>query len=493
MHDNKGQIKAKSIKSNYIYNVLYEVFALLAPLITTPYVSRVLGAEGVGLYGFTYSLAQYFVILGNLGVATYGQMAVASVRDDRKAVSKLFWELFILRGTTTILSMMVYVAVSMSSPTYRTARLILAVLIFASVFDLSWFFRGIEDFSKVVIRNFVIKIATIALIFALVKTKEDVYVYISLIAISTLLGNLTFIIPIRKILTKVSVREFQFRHHLKECMVFFLPTIATSVYTLLDKSMLGWLTGGTLENGYYEQSHKIEQILITVIISLNTIMRSRMSYLYSHGFMNEMKRRMNRSLSFIMMIAIPMAAGLSGIASNFIPLFLGPGYEKSIPLLQIFSLLFICIGLSNCLNTHFLGPAGRQGKNNYVLVAGACVNAICNYISIPKFGAIGAAVSSVLAEALILCGYLYLSRDFVKVRDLLKLGWKYAISGCLMLVAVKCVGNIDVDTIISLIIQVAVGVITYLMLLLVLNDSFLRKDAIEMVKSILSRGNRNVK
>lgn len=487
MQDNKGQIKAKSIRSNYIYNVLYEIFALLAPLITTPYVSRVLGAEGVGLYGFTYSLAQYFVILGNLGVATYGQMAVASVRDDRKATSKLFWELVILRGTTTIVSMIIYIAVSMCSPTYRTARLILSVLIFASVLDLTWFFRGIEDFSKVVIRNFVIKIVTIVLVFALVKTKEDVYVYISLIAVSTFLGNLTFLIPARKILTKVSFREFRFKHHLKECMVFFLPTIATSVYTLLDKSMLGWLTGGTLENGYYEQAHKIEQILITIIISLNTIMRSRMSYLYSHGMMDEMKQRMERSLSFIMMIAFPMAAGLTGIASNFIPLFLGAGYEKSIPLLQIFSLLFIFIGLSNCLNTHFLGPSGRQGKNNYVLVIGACINAVCNYITIPQYGALGAAFSSVLAEALILCGYLYLARDFIRVTDILKLGWKYIAACIIMTGVILLVDALEISMLLKLCIQLSLGASIYFCLLTIMRDRFFAIAAKTGIKAITKR------
>lgn len=491
MQDNKGQIKARSIKSNYIYNVLYEIFALLAPLITTPYVSRVLGPEGVGVYGFTYSLAQYFVILGNLGVATYGQMAIASVRNDRHAVSKLFYELFILRGTTTIISMLIYVGVSMMSPSYRTARLILAVLVFSSVFDLSWFFRGVEDFSKVVIRNFVIKIATIVMIFALIKSRDDVYIYISLIAVSSLLGNLTFLIPIRKLITAVDFKELRFKNHLKECMVFFLPTIATSVYTVLDKSMLGWLTGGTLENGYYEQAHKIEQILITVIISLNTIMRSRMSFLYSQGLMDEMRQRLNKSLSFIMMIAVPMAAGLAGIAPNFIPVFLGDGYEKSVPLLQIFSLLFIFIGLSNCLNTHFLGPAGRQGKNNYVLVAGACVNALFNYFTIPKYGSIGAAVSSVLAEALILFGYLFLARDFIRLSRIIKLGWKYIVSGVAMMMIVTVAGRIKMNEIPLLAVQVMAGVLSYLAFLIVLRDRFIREDALDSVKNVLKHGKKH--
>lgn len=488
--DTNNNLQPKSIKKNYLYNLAYEVFALLTPLITTPYISRVLGAEGVGIYSYTYSLAQYFVLFGNLGVMTYGQMVIAGVREDKEKTSKAFFELWILRFITMSISLGLYAAISFMSMEYREARLILGIFVFAAVFDFTWLFRGIEDFSKVVIRNFIVKIFMIAMIFAYVKTKQDVNLYIFFIAMSTLLGNITFFISIKGVICRVPIRSLKIGQHIKPTLVFFIPTIATSVYTLLDKTMIGLLTEGTVQNGYYEQAHKIEQMLLVIITSLNTIMRSRMAYLYQHGKLNEMRERLNRSISFILMIAIPMSAGLIAISPVLIPWFLGKGFEESIVLLQIFSLLLVVIGLSNCLNTHFLGPSGRQAKNNYVLIVGAVINFVCNYISIPKYGAIGAAIASVVAELLILIGYLYLIRDFFKIGTIIYLGWRNFIAGMVMYAIVSQLRCLNLGSFALLITQIVSGIGIYLLILLILRDEFLFKG-VELVISTMK--NRRAK
>lgn len=470
--ESESSIKPKSIGVNYILNLVYEIFALLTPLITTPYVSRVLGAEGVGIYSYTNSIAQYFILFGNLGVATYGQMQIAKFREDKREVSKIFYELWILRAVTMSISLAIYLAASMLSEEYRSTRLVLGILIFASIFDITWLFRGIEDFTKVVLRNFVVKIAMIIMIFMLVKSPDDVGIYVFLISLSTLLGNFSFLFSIKNILCKVPIRSLEIRRHVKECFVFFIPTIATSVYTILDKTMLGLLTDGTAENGYYEQAHRVEQILIVIITSLNTIMRSRMSLLYKQKRYSEMHSRLDNSIQFILLISCAMTAGLIGIADTFIPLFLGDGFEESIGLLKIFAFLLIIIGLSNCLNTHFLGPSGRQGKNNYILIFGALVNFIFNYYSIPILGATGAAISSVLAETLILLGYLYLSRDFFKAGSIFKFGWRYFLAGIIMEVCVSYLGKIPINSIAVLLLQIVSGVFLYLIMLFALRDGF---------------------
>ena len=468
------KITAKSIKINYFYNLVYEVFAVIAPLITTPYISRVLEPEGVGIYSFTYSIAQYFVIVGNLGISISGQMKIAEARDDIYKTSKIFYELFILRFITVSASILIYLVVAFNANSYRTARIILGMFVFASVFDVSWFFRGIENFSKVVFRDVFVKVLMIVMIFTFVKTRQDVNKYILLIAASALLGNLTYLVSLKKILVKVPFKELRIFEHFKSCLVFFIPTIATSVYTILDKTMLGWLTGNTIENGYYEQAHKIEQILLIIITSLNTIMRSRMTYLYGQGKYREMKDKLADSLSLILFLSIGMSAGIIGTAKVLIPLFLGDGFLKCITLLRIFSLLLILIGISNCLNTHFLGPSGRQGKNNIVLIFGALVNALCNYIVIPQYGAIGAACASVLAELIILLGYLFLSRDFYNPIGLLAAGWRYLLAGFIMCICVMYFGNyIRIAPVIKLSLQIVAGCVIYLLIIFALKDKFL--------------------
>lgn len=475
------RITAKSIKINYLYNLVYEVFAVIAPLITTPYISRVLEPEGVGIYSFTYSIAQYFVIVGNLGISISGQMKIAEARDDIYKTSKIFYELFILKVITVSVSILIYLTISFNATFYRTARIILGMFVFASVFDVSWFFRGIENFSKVVFRDVFVKVLMIIMIFTFVKTREDVNIYILLIAASALLGNLTYLISLKKLLVKVPINELRVFEHFRSSLVFFIPTIATSVYTILDKTMLGWLTGNAIENGYYEQAHKIEQILLLIITSLNTIMRSRMTYLFGQGNYEEMRKKLKNSLSLILFLSIGMSAGLIGTAKVLIPLFLGDGFFKCVALLRIFSLLLIVIGISNCLNTHFLGPSGRQGKNNIVLILGALINALCNYIVIPKYGAIGAACASVLAEMIILCGYLFLARDFYNSVGLFTAGWRYLTAGIIMSICVTYLGEcIQLEAIIKLLLQIIVGCVIYLLIILILKDTFL----IEFTKNI---------
>ncbi len=479
------KITAKSIKINYLYNLVYEVFAVIAPLITTPYVSRVLEPEGVGIYSFTYSIAQYFVILGNLGISISGQMKIAEARDDIYKTSKIFYELFFLRFITVSMSILIYLALAFNATSYRTARIILGMFVFASVFDVSWFFRGIENFSKVVFRDIFVKVFMIIMIFTFVKTRQDVNIYILLIAASALLGNLTYFVSLKKILVKVQINELRVFEHFKSCLVFFIPTVATSVYTILDKTMLGWLTGNAIENGYYEQAHKIEQILLIIITSFNTIMRSRMTYLFGLGKYEEMKMKLERSLSLILFLSIGMSAGLIGTAKVLIPLFLGDGFFKCVALLRIFSLLLILIGISNCLNTHFLGPCGRQGKNNIVLILGAVINALCNYIVIPKYGAIGAACASVLAELIILLGYLFLSRDFYNPIRLFTVCWRYLIAGIVMCICVMHLGEcIQLESIIKLLLQIVAGCVIYLLIIFALKDKFLI-DFVKNAKKIL--------
>lgn len=465
-------IKPQSIKKNYILSLIYEVFSLLTPLITAPYISRVLGAEGVGIFSYTDSIAQYFIMIGNLGIATYGQMEVARCRDDNDKLSRTFFELWILRIITMVISLICYIIIAFSSKRYQTELLISGISILAAALDLTWLFRGIENFSLIVVRNFVVKVIMIFMIFTFVKQKSDILLYILFVSLSLFVGNLTFLMPLRKLINKVNYRELDILRHIRPCLIFFVPTIATSVYKLLDKTMLGILTEGTSQNGYYEQAHKIEQLLITVIMTLNTIMRSRMAYLFELKQFKEIRFRLDRSISFILMLAMPMTFGLIAVAPVFIPVFLGNGFQESIILLQIFALLLIFIGLSNCINTHFLAPAGRQKKNNYVLIGGAVINFACNLISIPRFGAVGAACSSVLAEAIILLGYLYLARDFIRIKDIFNLGWKYLIAGVVMFCCIQIFNLNMINPILQLMFKIIIGTVVYGIIILLIKDQY---------------------
>lgn len=480
-------IQPKSIKLNYMITLAYEAFSLLVSLVTVPYVSRVFTPQEIGVYSFSETIAQYFIIFGNLGIATYGQIVIAKRRDDVAEMSKAFAELWALRLCTMLLSFGVFMLAAFNGGRYRTALLIQGLLVFGAAFDLTWLFRGIENFSLVVTRNIVVKVLIVSLVFLLVKKREDIYLYIFLMAVSTLIGNLTFLIPLRRVVRPVDLKSLDIVQHLRPCMVFFIPTIATSIYLMLDKAMLGLMTVGSEQNGYYEQAHRIEQVTIVVITSLNLIMRSRMSYLYERRDWEKFRYLFRRSVNFIMMLSIPMALGMIAVAPQLIPVYLGAGYEPSIPLLRIFSTLLVIIGLSNCLNTHILSPSGRQGKNNYVLISGAVLNVICNALWIPRYGAIGASCASVLAELLILTGYLVLARDFITPATLLLWGWRYIVSGALMTLALMGVDRIGLSTLSALLIKILCGGAVYFTAVFALRDPFAAEGLNILIKKLKLR------
>ena len=251
-----------SVRKNYIYNLIYQVLTLLTPFITTPYISRILGPEGTGIQSYTNSVVQYFAILAALGTASYGQREIARHRDDKKERSRIFWELELLCAATTAVCLIVWMGVIGFSQEYRPYYAVLTLTLAAVALDISWFFGGLEQYGLIVLRNLIIKAAGILMLFLFIKSREDLLLYVGLIAATGFLGNLSMWGYLRHFLVRVDWRALKIRRHFKETLVYFVPTIATSVYTILDKTMLGWFTGGDkTQNGYCEHGKNSDPVL----------------------------------------------------------------------------------------------------------------------------------------------------------------------------------------------------------------------------------------
>ena len=269
---------APSIRENYTYNLLYQILTLITPFITTPYIARVLGTNGVGIQSYTSSVVQYFSILAALGTASYGQREIARHRDDRRERSRVFWEIELLCAGTTALCLVVWLGVIAFSKAYAPYYAALTMTLAAVAFDISWMFGGMEQYRLIVIRNTAIKLAGIALMFLFVKDSGDLLLYIALLAATGLLGNISMWGYLGRFVDPVDVRSLKIRRHLKEVIVYFIPTIATSVYTILDKTMIGWFSGSDKsENGYYEYATGFVNMAKILIISFNAVMSARMS------------------------------------------------------------------------------------------------------------------------------------------------------------------------------------------------------------------------
>lgn len=462
----------QSITKNYILNTAYQMLNLIAPLITAPYIARVLGAEGVGIYSYTTSVVAFFSIFAVLGTTTYGQQVIAQIRDDIPNRSKVFWEIEFLSLLTTLISIVLWVCLFTFNAEYKNYYIILTIELLAVGFDISWFYSGLERFSCIVYHNIVIKVVSIVLLFLLVKTESDVGVYIAILAISKLLGNVCSWIALPWFVQKVSLCEVKLGHHFKETLVYFIPTIAASVYSYLDKLMIQWFTDSNAENGYYEQANKIIRIAYTMIISVNTVMASRMAYLFAQKKEEEIKIKLETAMAFILTIGIACVFGIIAIAPNFVPWFYGEGYEAVIVLLIAGSPLVIILSIHNFLAAQYLVPSGQRIRSTKGVFVGAGVNFVCNLALIPHLQSMGAVIGTLLAELSVCAVYFWMSKEYVPMGWMFKYLPRQLFAGSVMLLVLRWMGQSSSGNIMLTFVQVIVGVVIYFVILFLTKEKF---------------------
>ena len=463
----------KSIAKNYLYNLAYQLLTILLPLITTPYLSRVLGVEPIGIYGYTVSIVTYFILFGSLGVAMYGQREIAYLQQDKKGQTKTFWEIVIVRAISLTISMSVFYFVFGRTGQYALYYKILLIQIIANVFDISWLFQGLEEFDKTVIRNMIVKLLCLALIFILVKKASDLWKYFAIYVGADLLGNLSLWLYLPKYLEKINIKAIELKKHIKPALALFLPQIAIQIYTVLDKTMVGVITNNMAEVGYYEQAQKIVRAMILVVSALGTVMSSRIANEHSKGNKEEINNCLKQSFNFAWFLGIPMMFGLIAIATNFVPWYYGQGFEPVIGVLMATSPIILAIGLNNVTGIQYLIQTGDEKIFTKSVIIGAVVNVIINYILIKLMGAAGAAISSAIAEIVILLIQINYLKNKINIKEMFVISWKCWISGIVMFVCIWTLSNILSASILNTIIEVAIGGIVYIAILMILKYKFL--------------------
>ena len=459
-----------SIRKNFIYNTIYQIFIFITPLLTAPYTARVLGVQGIGLQSFVGSIASYFTMFAALGTSSYGQREIARCKDEDDNRSKTFWEIMIVKGITVGITLLVWIFVVAYSKEYSLFFAVHTITIAASFFDISWYFSGIENFRTIVVKNIVIRLLSIVCLFTLIHSAEDLLLYIAILASSSFLGNISMWFSLNGNVKRTRIHPVDLKRHFKETIVYFIPTIAVSVYTILDKTMLGLLTDGTYENGYYEQAHKLVDMTKAIVVSLNTVMYSRMSYLFKKGKTGEMKKHLGQSIDIIILLSMPMIMGVMGVAKTLVPLFFGENYDKVVDLLYLCMPLVLIIGLSNCLGQQYLTPSGQRKQSNRCVILGATINFAINCLLIPKFGSYGAAISSLIAEITILILYIFMSRTQLNIREVIKNNAVRVVSALIMFAIVYTMNYFKMNDSIKLALQITVGAGAYFLFLALFRD-----------------------
>ena len=462
----------KSIKKNYIFNLIYQVLALLAPLITTPYISRVLGAEAIGEYSYAYSIVYYYMLFAILGTATYAEREISFCRDDKEKRTKRFWDLLVLRIITSVISFSVYSLGVSAFFRNKIMAMIVSINIVSVALDIVWLFQGMEEFGRIVLRDTFVKISTILLIFTFVKREQDMYIYALIMSISPVVSALSLWPFVRKYVDKIDLRKIQPFKDFKNVMALFIPTLAISIYAMLDKTMIGLFTTTKVENGYYEQATKLSKTALTVVTSLGTVMIPRISYYFEKKQTDLIELYMLKSYRFAFLLGFPICFGLMGISSNLVPWFYGTGFEKVAVLLKVSSFLVIAIGLSNITGLQYLVPTKQQDKLTKSVCLGAFVNVVLNMFLIPRSYSVGAAIASVLAEfSVTIIQFIYV-KDQLNMKNIVKMIPGYFFSSIIMLVILEIETFVLPQTALATIFMIISGGAIYFLTLFIIKDSF---------------------
>lgn len=476
----------KSIKKNYFFNVSYQILLLLTPFITTPYISRVLGADGVGKVSYAESIVSYFALFAILGISTHGQRAISYVQSQKYERSVVFWNTKILEFFTSGLAFLAYLGLAIMKKS-GLIYIILSINILSVFIDISWFFNGMEEFGKSVLRNALFKILNIIYIFVFIKSKSDLAIYVFGLAIFTFLGNISMWWYLPRYICKVPFAEIHPFKDIKIVLSLFIPTVAIQIYTVLDKTMIGIITKDAFENGYYEQALKLSKIVLMVVASLGTVMIPRIGFYYKNGDEDEVKKLMYRGYHFVWFLGIPLCFGLMMISKTFVPWFFGDGYEKVVILLRILSILILAIGINNVTGMQYLIPTERQNIFTLTVIIGAVTNLMLNALLIPKLQSIGAAIASITAESVIAIVQLIFVRREISPCQVIKEGKSYFMAGIVMLMPLLIESVIFDSSFLNTVIMVITGIIVYMGVLLIVKDEFLLNNIQTILKKIFMK------
>lgn len=454
-----------SVRENFIYNVVYQILLIVLPLITTPYISRVLGADGVGIYSYTYTVANYFMLAAMLGVKNYGNRSIAAAREDRMLLSRTFWQIYGLQFLCALAAVLFYfLYILLFQKDYTIVALIQGIYVLSGLLDISWFFFGLEEFRLTVIRNIVIRLADLACVFFFVRTREDLWKYTLIITLGVLISQEYLWLYVRRFVDWYRPAAKELVSHLRSELVLFIPVIAVSLYKMMDKVMLGQISTIT-QVGYYESTEKIINIPLGVITALGTVMLPRMSNLAAKGKAEESRRYIYNSMLFAGFMSSAMCFGIMGIASDLVPVFLGKEYLPCTALLQVLAPTVLFIAWANVIRTQYLIP-NKLDRSYIISVAlGAAVNLLVNACLIPRLDAMGAVIGTIFAEGSVCICQTVMVRKKLEIGRYLKDTFPMLITGAAMLLLIHQISRLcsGFGAILLLLIEIAAGGAFYIL------------------------------
>lgn len=463
-----------NVKINYIYNVIYKIIAVIIPVITTPYLTGVLNASGIGQVSYIGSFASYFVLFANFGFTYYAQRLIASLRNDKGNKSIAFFEILIARLITGGLSILLYLILAFFNvygSGYSTIVWIYVIPLVIVLFDVSFYFSGSERFKYIVLRDLAVKIVSTICIFVFIKSAKDVWIYALILVLSSAVSILLLIPGLKNEVSKVDIKSLRPVRHLKKSFFLFLPLAAASIYPVIDKTVIGLFINDSA-TGCYSKAEQIISICSAFVVSMGIVASPKNSLLFKEGKIEQLNNSIYNAIEFVWFIGIPIMFGIIAISSHMSPWYLrGEGFEDAPLLMKILAPTILFGGFRTVFGLQYLMPTLEDKKFAISVTIGVSVNIAISVISALLFRSIyGVALASLVSEFVIcLMMFLFVRKKF-SWKKIFFSSYKYLIAGCIMFVICFSLSFILNKSVIFTFLIVLIGVVLYLSLLYLLKE-----------------------
>ncbi len=474
---------AQSVKVNYILNLINTGTQMLFPLITFPYVCRVIEADGVGQVNFFQSIISYISLFTCLGIPMYAIREIARDRNDVVKMNRTATEILLLHSMLTLVGYIIVAILCLTVPQIQVnipLFLILSLTIFFTAIGCEWFYQGIEDFKYITIRGLIIKTVSVVLLFIFVKSKTDLLYYGCYTVFGVLGGNIFNFFRLRKYIHRENIifSELHVKRHVKPVLKVFSFSVVTSIYLQLNTVLLGFLKNA-LAVGYFAAATKVMQMLLTMSACLGSVMMPRASHLIAENKEDEFNRLIQKSYDFTLAIALPMTIGLIFCAPSLITALCGVKFEHSILPSQIIAPIILMVAISNVFGIQVLFPKGKINIVTLCCGIGAVADLILNLCLIPFFSYIGTSIAYLGAEVATTVSMYFIGRRYIPIIYFKKSHLTYALGCIVMAFALYGLSLLQLSTLTILLLQGCCGVLAYFIILCICKD--------EMLVQILSK------
>lgn len=474
---------AQSVKVNYILNLINTGTQMLFPLITFPYVCRVIEADGIGQINFFQSIISYISLFTCLGIPMYAIREIARDRSDVVQMNRTAMEILLLHSMLTLVGYVIVAILCLTVPQIQVnipLFLILSLTIFFTAIGCEWFYQGIEDFKYITIRGLIIKTVSVVLLFIFVKSKTDLLYYGCYTVFGVLGGNIFNFFRLRKYIHRENIifSELHIKRHIKPVLKVFSFSVVTSIYLQLNTVLLGFLKNA-LAVGYFAAATKVMQMLLMMSSCLGSVMMPRASHLIAENKEAEFNRLIQKSYDFTLAIALPMTIGLIFCAPSLITALCGVKFEHSILPSQIIAPIILMVAISNVFGIQVLFPKGKINIVTLCCGIGAVADLMLNLCLIPFFSYIGTSIAYLGAEVATTVSMYFIGRRYIPIIYFKKSHLTYALGCVVMAFALYGISLLQLPTLTTLLVQGCCGVLIYFIILCISKD--------EMLIQILSR------